>query len=156
MRACRAGFTLLELCLALLIGALVIMMAIPSVSGLIAEQRLKRSFDRFDQLVATAVSRSTAEQRAYALTLEDHRVQLVPLEDKAHPGTEDGLDLSDDEKIEFQFPAALARHPAAKWVFWNNGLCEPAVVSFQSSTGTWQVRYDPLTAHGQFLNSSVR
>ena len=156
MRACCAGFTLLELCLALLIGALLIMMAIPSVSGLIAEQRLKRSFDSFDQLVATAVKRSTDEQRVYALTLENHRVQLVPLEDRAHPGAPDSLDLSDNEKIEFQFPAALARHSAAKWVFWNNGLCEPAVVSFQSPAGTWQARYDPLTAHGQFLNSSIR
>jgi type II secretory pathway pseudopilin PulG len=152
----RSGFTLLEICLALVIIVTVILLIVPSVSGLFAEQRLKRSYERLDQLVAATTIRSMSEKRSYALVWENHGIRSVPLEGK--PGSDEssqGLHWSDDEKFELQLPTALGSRSKAQWVFWSNGTCEPAIIAFQGSAGSWAVRYDPLTVHGQFLHSSV-
>jgi type II secretory pathway pseudopilin PulG len=153
----RAGFTLLEICLALAIAMMMILLVVPSVSGLLAEQRLKQSFERFDQLVATTMNRSISEQRAYALVWERGGIRAVPLERKGESDDlSSNLVLTDGEAYELQLPAALARRSTVEWVFWNNGTCEPAVITFQGTAGSWVARYDPLTAHGQFLSSTTR
>lgn len=155
----NAGFTLLEICLALLIGLMIIVLAVPSVAGLLAEQRLKQSFERFDRLVSQARLRSAAEQRAYVLAWDRTGIALLPAErlgKSESAGAEARLDF--EEKAEFQLrrTAALTRNPAAEWTFWGNGTCEPAEVSFQSDAGSWLVRYDALTGRGTFLKSDVR
>ncbi len=153
----RAGFTLLEICLALVIIVTVILLIVPSVSGLFAEQRLRRSYERFDQLVAATTIRSMREKRSYALVWEKNGIRSVPLEGKLESDEpSQGFAWSDDEKFELQLPAALAPRSKVQWVFWSNGTCEPAVIAFQGSAGGWAVRYDPLTVHGQFLHSSVQ
>jgi type II secretory pathway pseudopilin PulG len=159
MSFCRAGFTLLEICLALAIGVLLILLAVPSVSGLLAEQRLKQSFERFDQLVAAAVNRSVAERRDYAMVWERQNIRVLPLERKDSPGadaSEEGMKPLDGEHFQIQFPTELGRRSAAQWVFWSNGTCEPTIVDYHGAAGSWEARYDPLTAHGTFVRSSIR
>jgi hypothetical protein len=163
MRVATAAFTLLEICLALAIGMMLVLLAVPSVSGLLAEQRLKRSFERFDHLVAAATARSVAEQRAYALVWENHGVRLVPVEpaDPAQSGheadsTPDFVGMSKPDELELQLPTTLSRRALGQWTFWSNGTCEPATIAFHGAEGNWLVRYDPLTTHGTFVQSSIR
>jgi Tfp pilus assembly protein PilV len=155
----NAGFTLLEICLALVIGLMIIVLAVPSIAGLLAEQRLKQSFDRFDGLVSQARLRSVAEQRAYVLAWDREGIALLPAE-RLGQGESSGpaARLAFEEKAQFQLrrTAALTRNPAAEWTFWGNGTCEPAEVSFQGEAGSWLVRYDALTGRGTFLKSDVR
>src|SRR4051812_33552559 len=47
----RDGFTLLEICLVVAIIVMVALIAVPSVSGVFAEERLRRSYDALDSLV---------------------------------------------------------------------------------------------------------
>jgi type II secretory pathway pseudopilin PulG len=162
MRRSATGFTLLEICLAIAIGALLLLVAVPSVAGMLAQQRLQRSFDRFDRLVSSAATRSVTEQRAYALTWEEHGVRLVPLE-PPQPGqpaadpekTTDFLGMGKPDEILLQLPATLSRRPLGQWTFWSNGTCEPATIAYHGADGSWVVRYNPLTAHGVFLSSNV-
>ena len=154
----RAGFTLLEICLALAIGVMIILLAVPSISGLLAEQRLKESFERFDQLVAAAKLKSVTEQRTYALAWDRKGIALRALgthESGSDEGAENRLVFEKDESFEFLRPAALLKDAPSEWVFWRNGTCEPAQISFHGKAGSWLVNYDPLTARGTFLNSAV-
>ncbi len=155
----NAGFTLLEIFLALAIGVMIIMLSVPSISGLLAEQRLKRSFERLDALVSTARVRSTSEQRGYALVWDREGITLVAEKRAESGGTpetpEERLVFEDEESFELRRPAALMKTPPDEWIFWSNGICEPAEILYQGSNGKWLVRYDPLTARGIFVESEI-
>lgn len=157
LRHRHAGFTLLEICLALAIGVMIILLSVPSISGLLAEQRLKKSFERLDTLVSAARVRSASEQRAYALVWDREGITLVGRERAAVGGEDTGERLIFEDKESFQLKrtAALMKNPPDEWVFWSNGVCEPVEISYQGTNGNWLVKYDPLTARGTFLQSEI-
>ncbi len=155
----RAAFTLLEICLALLIGLLLVLLAVPSVSGLLAEQRLRKSFERFDRLVVEAKRRSVSEQQPWRLVWESKDIALVPVGRRTGAGDAslpERLVPARDEAFHLQRPAALRKNPPPEWVFWPDGTCEPAVIAFAGQSGKWEVRYDALTARGVFIRSETR
>lgn len=158
----RSGFTLLEICIALFIAMLMITLAVPSVMSMLAEERLKASFDAFDGWVRKARERSIVERRSYVLVWTEDGIDLMPAE-----GNEtDDMDETDaaperlvfakGEKITLERPSALMKEPPGEWVFWRSGLCEEALVSFKGEAGSWSVHYDPLTARGTFTDSEVK
>lgn len=154
----HAGFTLLEIVLALAIAVMIIVLAVPGIAGLLAEQRLKRSFERFDQMVGKAKLRSVLDQRAQALVWDAEGITLLASQE-AEPDSaeepEERLVFEEDESWQIERPAALMTNPPGVWVFWRNGTCEPAIISFKGPAGSWVVRYDPLTAHPTFVSSEV-
>ncbi len=154
----RSGFTLLEICLALAIGLMIIALAVPSIAGLLAEQRLKKSFERFDQMVGTARVRSVTGQQSHVLVWDKKGISLL-LNERATEGaeetTEERLTFAKGESYEIRRPAALAKDAPGEWTFWRNGLCEPAVITYQGSAGSWVVNYDALTGRGTFISSDV-
>lgn len=148
----RAAFTLLEICLAIFIAMLLVTLAVPSVSGLLAERKIKRSFDAFDALAHEAQSRSLTEQRAYVLAWDEDRIRLRPQLPKAKEPVLDNphLDFVDHETFDLDLPAALLKKPARQWVFWPSGTCEPATVIYHGTAGEWTASYDPLTVRADF------
>ena len=155
----RAGFTLLEICLAIFIGLLLITLAVPGIVSLLAEQRLKSSFDEFDGFVRTARERSMTERRTYAMSWSESGIVLVPVErrDTDDPKAEpERFVFAEGESFALERPSALMKKPPAEWIFWRSGLCEEALVSFAGEAGSWSVRYDPLTTHATFLDSEVK
>ena len=160
----RAGFTLLEICIALFIAMLLLTLAVPSVTAMLAEQRLKASFDAFDGWVRKAREKSIAERRSYALVWSEKGIALLPAgerdADEAGAAESDApaerLVFAEGETCKLERPSALMKDPPGEWVFWRSGLCEEAVVSFAGEAGSWTVRYDPLTARGTFVNSEVK
>nr|MBA3650306.1 prepilin-type N-terminal cleavage/methylation domain-containing protein [Chthoniobacterales bacterium] len=58
----RAGFTLIEIAIAVFILMLLLLLAIPSVTGVLANRRLQRSLDAINQLVRMAQERSVQER----------------------------------------------------------------------------------------------
>ena len=155
----RAGFTLLEICLAIFISLLLITLAVPSIVALLAEQRLKSSFDEFDGFVRTARERSMTERRTYAMSWAEDGIVLVPVErrDTDDPKAEpERFVFAQGETFALERPGALMKKPAPEWIFWRSGLCEEALVTFAGDAGKWSVRYDPLTTHATFLDSEVK
>ena len=154
----RAAFTLLEICLTLLIGMTLLLLAVPSVAGLLAEQRLHESFSRFEQMANTARARSITEQQAYQMVWEKKRIILGTIahgKDKSG-GVVDVLPMSDEEHYELNRVAALVQRPPGEWTFWPDGTCEPVVITYKGPQGKWQVRFDALNPHGIFQQSEVR
>ena len=153
----RDGFTLLEICLVVAIIVMVALIAVPSVSGVFAEERLRRSYDALDSLVRKAQARSVDERRAYMLAWKKDAIELIPLEvrdGEEAPETE-RLQVGENEAYAIERPAALMKNPPPTWTFWRSGVCEPAIISYKGPNGTWKVKYDALTAHGTFLEEEI-
>ena len=146
----HAAFTLLEICLTLVIGLVLIMLAVPSVSGLLAEQRLHETWDRFEQLANSARLHSIKEQKTCRLVWDGHRITL-----NADKGELDSLPMADDESYEIIRTAALINSPPTEWTFWPNGTCEPVIIRYHGRSGRWQVRFDALSPRGTFLQSET-
>lgn len=154
----HTGFTLLEICIALIIAAMLVALATPSIASLLAERRLKQSFERFDTMVTEARRLSITERRAYTLVWMKDGIALTPAGEAAGPAAGGGaahFEFARDESFRLRRPAALSPDAFAEWTFWPSGICEPAQIAFQGRAGKWLVQYDPLTTRGTFLESSV-
>ena len=156
----RAGFTLLEICLAIMIALIIFAAAIPSMSGLFAERKLKKSFEEFDDFVHRVQMRAVEERRAFVLIWDGKGITVEPDE----PTSEDAVGEDDyfafsDGTFALERTAVLLpekEKPPVEWLFWRSGTCEPANIHFEGEAGSWTVRYDPLTVHATFLDQAAK
>ena len=152
------GFTLIEIALSIFILLLLLLLAVPSLSGVIANRRLKQSLDSFNQLVRQAQERSVTERRAYLIVLGKDSVLLRPeafgKDEEEKPTAV--FRLSKGSWIKVSLPAALLRKPPAEWIFWPSGTCEPATVQFRGPAGGWTANYSPLTAQPELTQYAAR
>jgi type II secretory pathway pseudopilin PulG len=142
------GFTLIEIAIAVFILMILMTLAIPSVSGVLADRRLHRSLDAMNDIVRQAQEHSVAERRPYLIAWQRNSIVLRPEaigKDESNAPTA-RLALSKGHAFLLRLPAALESDPLAQWIFWPSGTCEPANVSFKGPDGTWEVNYSPLTA----------
>ena len=152
------AFTLIEIALSIFILLLILVLAVPSLSGVIANRRLKQSVDSFNQLVRQAQERSVIERRAYLIVWGKNSVLLRP--EVFAEGEEErptaALGLTKGSWIRISLPAALLGKPPAEWIFWPTGTCEPATVQFRGPAGTWTANYSPLTAQPELTQYAAR
>ena len=157
MQRIRA-FTLIEIALSIFILLLILVLAVPSLSGVIANRRLKQSLDSFNHLVQQAQERSVTERRAYLIAWGKNSVVLRP--EVFAEGEEEKptamLGLSKGSWIRVSLPAALTDKPPPEWIFWPSGTCEPATVQFRGPAGTWTANYSPLTAQPELTQYAAR
>ena len=154
----NGAFTLVEIVIAVAIMATLLLLAVPSLEGVIADRKLRASLDGFNKLVREAQERSVAEHRAYLLVWTDKNVFVQP---EAFARGEDrrpiaSFDLERGTVLTLTLPAALSRKPAGEWIFWPTGTCEPAIVRFAGRAGTWTANYSPLTGHGELTDYAAK
>jgi len=144
-RSRPAGFTLLEICLAVFIAILLLAAAVPSLSGVLNANKENEVFKLFNDLVQEARARSIEERRAYVLLWTKEGVTLQA--DGAAPDEEaQHLTLEEDDTLKLELPAALIKDPPPVWTFWPSGTCEPATVHYSGKSGRWTAAYNPFTA----------
>jgi len=152
------AFTLIEIALSIFILLLILVLAVPSLSGVVANRRLKQSLDSFNQLVHQAQERSVTERRAYLIVWGKNSAQLRP--EVFAEGEEEKptavLRLGKGSWIRISLPAALLGKPPAEWIFWPSGTCEPATVQFRGPVGGWTANYSPLTAQPELTQYAAR
>jgi len=152
------AFTLIEIALSIFILLLILVLAVPSLSGVIANRRLKQSLDNFNQLVRQAQERSVTERRAYLIVLGKNSILLRP--EVFGEGEEEKptavLGVSKGSWVRVSLPAALTGKPPAEWIFWPSGTCEPAIVQFRGPAGAWTANYSPLTAQPELTQYAAR
>jgi type II secretory pathway pseudopilin PulG len=152
------GFTLIEIVLSVFILMLLLMLAVPSLTGVLADRRLRRTLDDFNGLVSQAHERSISERRPYLLVVDGKSIVLRPevltKDDDEAPVAQ--LPLDDRESVKLSLPAALTKKPPPEWIFWPSGVCEPAEVQFKGRKGSWTVNYSPLNARPELLNYAPR
>jgi type II secretory pathway pseudopilin PulG len=152
------AFTLIEIVISIFILMLLLMLAIPSVSGVMADRRLRRSLDSFNTLVFEAQERSISEHRPYLLVWSDKEIELRPevllKEDDSGPVAH--YDINKGESLTVSLTAALLKDPPPEWIFWPTGTCEPADIKFTGRDGTWAASYSPLSARAQITTYAAR
>jgi type II secretory pathway pseudopilin PulG len=152
------GFTLVEIVLAVFIMMLLFLLAVPSLTGVLADRRLRHSVDGFNRLVHEAQERSVTERRAYLIVWSKHSVLLRPegfaKGEEIKPTAEFQLDRG--EVLKLSFPAALTKKHPGEWIFWPCGTCEPATIQFQGRSGSWTATYSPLTARPELTYYAAR
>src|SRR5437879_13139279 len=122
----KRGFTLVEVIIAVFILLLLLTLAVPSLNGVLADKRLHRSLDRFNELVRQAHERSLAEHRAYLIVWNDAFITLQPaafLKTEPHDPF-DTMPIARHEKWRLELPAALSKKVPAEWVLWESGVGE--------------------------------
>jgi prepilin-type N-terminal cleavage/methylation domain-containing protein len=150
----RPGFTLIELAIAITIAVILIMLAVPSMNGVLADRRLRKSLDGFNAIVREAQERSVTERRPYLIIWHDGKVGLRPegLLKGENPEPAVKLKLGKNESLKVSFPAALVDEVPPEWIFWPSGNCEPAVVTYQGREGKWTASYSALTARSETVS----
>ena len=152
------AFTLVEIALAIFILMLLLMLAVPSMTGVAASRRLKQSLDGFNDLVRQAHERSVTERRPYLIVWSKNSVLLRPEvfaeDEEVKPAVE--FRLNKGTLLSLSLPAALAEKHPAEWIFWPSGNCEPAIVQFKSPAGLWTANYSPLTAQPEVTQYAAR
>jgi hypothetical protein len=137
---------------------LLLLLAVPSLNGVLADRRLRRSLNSFNNLVRQAQERSVADRRSYLIIWDKDHVLLRPEAfakgEEIKPTAEFQLDREDAMKLALS--AALTKNPAAEWIFWPSGTCEPATVQFKGAAGSWTANYSPLTARPELTNYAAR
>ena len=152
------GFTLIEIALAIFILLLLLVMAVPSFSGVIANRRLKQSLDEFNNLVRQAQTRSVTERRPYLIVWGKNNVVVRPeaFEQDEEAKAKAEFRPSRGSTLKVSLPVALTEKYPAEWIFWPSGTCEPATVRFQSPAGSWTANYSPLTGRPEITSYAVR
>ena len=150
----RDGFTLVELAIAVVILVVLMMLAVPSMNGVLADRRLRRSLDAFNAIVREAQERSVTERRAYLVMWYDGKVALRPegLVKGENPDPALKFTLGKNESLKVSFPAALVDDVPGEWIFWPSGNCEPAVVKYRGKDGGWTASYSALTARAEVVS----
>lgn len=144
----------MEVVLALLIAALMLTLAIPSLTGAFEGSKAQKSFADFDAMVQEAHSRSVEEARNYVIVWGRDTAVLRP-EESTDKGEAEGLQkrkIEKEESLELHLPAALLSKgatPDAIWTFWANGVCEPAEVHYKGPAGAWSAVYNPFTVQAE-------
>jgi type II secretory pathway pseudopilin PulG len=165
MLRARAGFTLVELMLAVAIAIIILLMAMPSLSGISQEKRLRESFERFDVLARKAQLKAVSEQRSWVLTWQPEGILLQPNEptpeerlDGEAPAAMESLPISEEDKWTVERPAALLApvETPAEWIFWRSGTCEPLRVTYEGPEGWWTAQYNPLTGRGEVTDQGLK
>src|SRR5213079_2573959 len=95
------AFTLIEIALSIFILLLLLLLAVPSLTGVISNRRLRQSLDGFNQLVRQAQERSVTERRAYLVVWGKSSVLLRP----------EVLTKDEEDK-----PTAVLRLPKGSWI----------------------------------------
>jgi type II secretory pathway pseudopilin PulG len=154
----RGGFTLIEIVLAIVILMVVLLMAVPSVTGVLADRQLRRSLDDMNRLVRQAQERSISERRPYLIVWRNKQFALRPEgflkgEDRKPVST---LKWQKGESFTLSLPAAIEEEPPSEWIFWSSGNCEPAVVTYRGPAGAWKAKYSALTARAELVNYATR
>lgn len=129
----RAGFTLVEVIVALSIAMLVIGVAALSITGVNDENKLRRSASRIELTAREALLEAVSTCRPVVLGLDGNLA-----------GSEDAVAGSIEVKRygEKEFRAA---RKGEIWEFSPTGLCEPIEIRITNATGTIELGFDPLT-----------
>jgi prepilin-type N-terminal cleavage/methylation domain-containing protein len=154
----RQAFTLIEIVVSVFILLLLLLLAVPSLNGVLADRRLRTSIDSFNRLVLQAQDRSVTDRRPYLLVWHSKNIELRP---EAFANGEEKkptaiLPVSRGAAYTLSLPAALTKNPAAEWIFWPSGNCEPAVVGYKGPEGSWMAEYSALTARGKLTRYAAK
>jgi prepilin-type N-terminal cleavage/methylation domain-containing protein len=154
----RHGFTLLEIMLAIVIGLLLMSVAVPSVVGMMKEQKLKQTYEEFDDFVRKAQIKAVESGQTQVMVWDAAGINLIPqsVEEAEKQEAPEHFTFADDTTWSLVRPAALVKKPVWEWPFWRSGVCEPVIVNYEGPAGKWSAEYNGLTGRGKLIETETK
>ena len=147
-----AGFPLLEVMLAVAIAVMLLVIAVPSLSSLFAEEDLQKSFTEFDHFVQQTQDRAIKDKRTVLLIWSKDAIEaVVDTPESADSPEPISFAFPADGTITIDRPAALDKKAPMEWAFWRSGACEPVRVYYEGPAGSWIADYEALTGRGKLF-----
>jgi prepilin-type N-terminal cleavage/methylation domain-containing protein len=164
------GFTLLEMCIVLLIIALLVGLTLPSMQSAFTEQAVRKDAHQLALMVKTAMIQSAEQHRAYAIDLSPTEMALHPVgETAADPdassSTHDNDDANNSAPVDVEVTSELdptnkllAPDPnktnawidmpeGTQWVFEPGELCPATRVRLKRGDAWLEMSFDALTGN---------
>jgi prepilin-type N-terminal cleavage/methylation domain-containing protein len=109
------GFTLIEITIAIVILVVALLIAVPSLTGVLADRRLRRSRDDVNRLGVQAQERSISERRAYLIVWRDKQFALRR-KNSSRRGSETGVEceVAKGGLSPLSLPAAIEEEPPSE------------------------------------------
>jgi Tfp pilus assembly protein FimT len=151
------AFTLLEVCFALFIVAVLFVVAVPPAAHLFEEESLQRPIRELQGYAKTARRLAMVEHQPYEVLLLNDGYALRPVEGNAE-AKQRNYRLPDDitYKIRRFGERDFQREADARWFFASNGLCEPMTFLFQRKNSWIRFEVNPLTARIENQQSFIQ
>lgn len=141
----RAGFTLLELVLVLLIVGLLAGASVVDFGEFHRQQVLKDTAAALKRLARSASRSSAAWNLDYRLRFEPNRFSLLPAQD-SEKDTERSWDSSIRLEVRTRGDSHWRVPESFDWVFPGAGVAEPLLVRLSGPNGAFmQMAFNPLT-----------
>ncbi len=149
----RAGFTLIEIILAITIAIVVLAMAVPAFTDAMEGRGVDGTFKDFENFVRKARERAVSERRDYILVWQKEGITM----EASIPSAEDAdaeIDMFafGDAAISIERPYALTPKPPAEWPIWRSGTSEPVRIHYEGPLGKWTAEYDALSGRGNLVH----
>ena len=147
--------------MAVAIGMLMLSLAMPSLRGLFAEDRLRERMRQFDEFAGKAAVLARTSHKEVRLCWEPEGVRMVQQETSTEgsEALQTGGDFFTFEKDEeFILSRVSARDPKAawEWSFWPEGVREPVEVFYKGPGGSWSERFGALVPEPDVLSINTR
>jgi prepilin-type N-terminal cleavage/methylation domain-containing protein len=165
----QRGFTLLEMCVVLLIIALLFGVSMPAMQSAFTEQAVRRDAHQLALMVKTAMIQSAEQHRPYAIdltgtTMALHPVGEAPADPDASTSTDDNADATDvmtnvevtdalDPPNKLLTPdpqkpnAWIAMPDGTQWVFQPGELCSATRVRLARGEAWVEMSFSALTGN---------
>lgn len=153
----RRGFTLVEICMAIAIGMLMLSLAVPSLRGVFSEQRLRDRMGEFEEVVRRAAAAARESKQEMRIRWYKEGLAIEPaesFEEAREPVL--AFEFGKEEQLELKRVAARADKPGAEWSFWPSGIREPVEVAYKSGLGVWALRFGPMTPDPDIIEMRAR
>ncbi len=153
----HTAFTLLEVVISISICVIVLAMAVPSVSGMLREQKLRKTFDTFNDFIQGVREKAVTGRQDILTVWSDDGINVITENTgDTQTGSESQHYSPTGGALTLERPAALIKNPPAEWMFWRSGVCEPVIVNYKGGEGTWRAEFNPLTGQGKLLSEDVQ
>jgi type II secretory pathway pseudopilin PulG len=151
------AFTLLEVCFALFIVAVLFVVAVPPAARLFEEESLQRPIRELQSYAKTARRLAMVEHQPYEVLLLNDGYAVRPVEQNTE-GKQLKYRLPDDITYEIRRigDSDFRREADARWFFASNGLCEPMTFLFQRKNSWIRFEVNPLTARIENQQSFIQ
>lgn len=143
LRAQPAGFTLLEVIVALSIALLLIGISTLSINGIQDEHKLRKISALIENTARGSLMRAVADSRRVFVELGPNSI-VAP--------TTQATDIPEDYAFEGNLEVRRYGEKAFRrpghgeiWEFSPTGVCEPLELRVSNATGTIELAFDPLT-----------
>lgn len=141
----EAGFTLIEMGMVLFIIMIITAIAVPAMSGLAAQERLRGEAQNLRESATGARRQAVEGGVPCAIVFGKNGYEIESLgknesEVLAERGLAAKLLVKRWDSDKYQSPEGV------RWVFQPDGICEPMRARFENKDGWVEIVFNPLTA----------